>query len=236
MNQPHADHGRIVLASLDYTVTCHEWDGTIIWRRCFEQPFVACPARWSHLLILVGHTGTIDACHPETSNVIGEVARAARIASTPVLAKVTSLIATAAGTLIQLAADGQIDEATDLSARCVATPLPAARYRISRKPGWSSLSHTARAGFEAERSTLRVIVHVLIDDPLVAEVDKLPDPEHQYVLRRNPWRRDGKRLTTTVEGVTIVLHPWHRITCSELLDEGSDQRPSQLLTVFRDEH
>jgi len=36
--------------------------------------------------------------------------------------------------------------------------------------------------------------------------------------------------------VTTVLYPWHRITYIELLDEESDQRPSQLVTVVRDEH
>jgi len=57
---------RIVLASLDGTVTCLQWNGTIIGRRCFEHTFVASPIRWSNLLILVGNAGTIDACVPMT--------------------------------------------------------------------------------------------------------------------------------------------------------------------------
>ncbi len=82
---------------------------------------------------------------------------------------------------------------------------------------------------------LRVMVHVLNDDPFVAEVDKLSDPQHQCVFLRKPRRHDGKR-PTTAEGVTTVLYPWHRITFIDLLHEESNQRPSQLLTVFRDEH
>jgi hypothetical protein len=65
-NWPHADNERIVLASLDGTVTCLQWNGTIIGRRCFEQTFVASPIRWSNLLILVGNAGTIHACVPMT--------------------------------------------------------------------------------------------------------------------------------------------------------------------------
>jgi hypothetical protein len=82
----------------------------------------------------------------------------------------------------------------------------------------------------------RVVAHVLNDDPFVAEVDKPPDPQHQSVFLRNPRRLDGERLTTTAQRVITVLYPWHRITYIELLDVGSDQRPSQLVTVVRDEH
>jgi len=82
----------------------------------------------------------------------------------------------------------------------------------------------------------RVVAHVLNDDPFVAEVDKPPDPQHQSVLLRNPRRLDGERLTTTASRVTTVLYPCHRITYIELLNEVSDQRPSQLVTVVRDEH
>ena len=81
----------------------------------------------------------------------------------------------------------------------------------------------------------RVVAHVLNDDPFVAEVAIPPDPQHQSVLLRNPRRLDGERLTTAQRVIT-VLYPWHRITYIELLDEGSDQRPSQLVTVVRDEH
>jgi hypothetical protein len=82
----------------------------------------------------------------------------------------------------------------------------------------------------------RVIAHVLNDDPFVADLAIPPDPQHQSVLLRNPRQLDGERLTTTASRVTTVLYPWHRITYIELLDEGSDQRPSQLVTVVRDEH
>jgi hypothetical protein len=44
---------------------------------------------------------------------------------------------------------------------------------------------------------LRVVAHVLNDDPFVAEVAILPYPQHQSVLLRNPRRLDGERLTTT---------------------------------------
>jgi len=80
---------------------------------------------------------------------------------------------------------------------------------------------------------IRVIVHVLNDDPFVAELATLPDPRDIYVVLRNPRRRDGKRLATLADGVTTILFPWQRITFIELLDEPKSQ-PDGLLTIFRD--
>lgn len=81
---------------------------------------------------------------------------------------------------------------------------------------------------------IRVIVHVLNDDPFVAELDALPDPRDIYVKLKHPRRRDGKRLATLTDGVTTILFPWQRITFIELLDEPGSQ-PDRLLTIFRDE-
>ncbi|MCX7624339.1 MAG: hypothetical protein RMK01_02890 [Thermomicrobium sp.] len=81
---------------------------------------------------------------------------------------------------------------------------------------------------------IRVVVHVLNEDPFVAELEGLPDPRDQYVVLRNPRRRDGKRLSTLTDGVTTILFPWHRVTFIELLDDPSG-RAERLLTIFRDE-
>ncbi|MCM8746681.1 hypothetical protein NET03_09080 [Thermomicrobium sp. CFH 73360] len=82
---------------------------------------------------------------------------------------------------------------------------------------------------------LRVIVHVMNDDPFVAEIDDLPDPRDSYLVLRNPRRRDGKRLPTIADGVTTILYPWHRITFIELLDTERSPAGEELLTIFRDD-
>jgi hypothetical protein len=81
---------------------------------------------------------------------------------------------------------------------------------------------------------IRAIVHVVNDDPFVAELETLPDPRDNYLVLKNPRRRDGKRLPTVMDGVTTILFPWQRITFVELLDEP-EVGPDRLLTVFRDE-
>jgi hypothetical protein len=81
---------------------------------------------------------------------------------------------------------------------------------------------------------IRAIVHVVKDDPFVAELETLPDPRDNYLVLKNPRRRDGKRLPTVMDGVTTILFPWQRITFVELLDEP-EVGPDRLLTVFRDE-
>ncbi|MCX2726126.1 hypothetical protein OO015_01235 [Thermomicrobium sp. 4228-Ro] len=81
---------------------------------------------------------------------------------------------------------------------------------------------------------IRVIVHVLNDDPFIAELETLPDPRDHYLKLKHPRRRDGKRLPTLTDSVTTILFPWQRITFIELLDEPEPQ-PEGLLTIFRDE-
>ncbi len=81
---------------------------------------------------------------------------------------------------------------------------------------------------------IRIIVHVVNDDPFLAEIEALPDPRDNYVVLKHPRRRDGKRLPTLAEGVTTILFPWSRITFIEVLDEPREPQ-ERLLTVFRDD-
>ena len=37
-----------------------------------------------------------------------------------------------------------------------------------------------------------VIVHVMGEDPFLAELEELPDPTHQSIALMNPRRRDNK--------------------------------------------
>lgn len=68
---------------------------------------------------------------------------------------------------------------------------------------------------------MRVIVHVLNEDPVLADIDDLPDPKDNCLVARNPRKRDGNKLPLLAEGVRTVIYPWTRITFVEILDETS---------------
>lgn len=81
--------------------------------------------------------------------------------------------------------------------------------------------------------SIRVVVHVYNDDPFVAEMDELPDPKDNFVLLRNPRRRDGKALNLLTEGATAFLYPWTRITFIEVLEGTSAQE--SIVGFFRED-
>lgn len=67
---------------------------------------------------------------------------------------------------------------------------------------------------------VRVILHVLNEEAVIADLDSLPDPQDNCVVARNPRKRDGKRLPMLAEGVNTVIYPWSRLTFIEVLDSS----------------
>lgn len=64
---------------------------------------------------------------------------------------------------------------------------------------------------------LSVLVHIVNEDPVAAELDEMPDSKDQIVIIRNPRRRDGKELHYLDEDVTTMIIPWHRINFIQVL-------------------
>lgn len=69
-----------------------------------------------------------------------------------------------------------------------------------------------------------VLVHIVNEDPIVLDVDDLPDPADQYLIGMNPRYRDGKDVSYVQQDVTTILFPWHRITFVELLPSEEEDR------------
>jgi hypothetical protein len=62
-----------------------------------------------------------------------------------------------------------------------------------------------------------VIVHVMGEDPFVAELEELPDPSDQSVILTNPRRRDNKPLYYLERETMSVIYPLHRINFIEVM-------------------
>ncbi|MBN1122506.1 MAG: hypothetical protein JXJ17_15625 [Anaerolineae bacterium] len=63
----------------------------------------------------------------------------------------------------------------------------------------------------------RIQVHVAGDDPVVLEVEDLPNPSDQFVMGMNPQRRDGKEVSYILREVNQVIFPWWRINFVQIL-------------------
>lgn len=75
-----------------------------------------------------------------------------------------------------------------------------------------------------------VLMHVSNEDPIVAEVDRLPEPTDTCIIVNNPRRRDNKELHNILPEVTKVLYPMHRVHFIEVLPSKGDD---DLVLPFR---
>jgi hypothetical protein len=77
-----------------------------------------------------------------------------------------------------------------------------------------------------------VIIHLANMDPILAEMDTLPDPQGSYVVCCNPRARDGKHLAFVEPDCTRFIFPWHRISFIETFPSEEDQ--TRVETFFRE--
>ena len=65
--------------------------------------------------------------------------------------------------------------------------------------------------------TLTVIVHLTNEEPILCELEELPNSQDQIVLLSNPRMRDGKELKFLEEDVSRIIVPWHRVNFVQVL-------------------
>jgi hypothetical protein len=66
--------------------------------------------------------------------------------------------------------------------------------------------------------TLDIIIHLTNEDPILAEMEELPDPTHQCIVVTNPRRRDNRPLHYVTEGAASFVFPWNRISFIEIME------------------
>jgi hypothetical protein len=73
----------------------------------------------------------------------------------------------------------------------------------------------------------RIQVHIANEEPIVLDVDDLPQPTDQFVIGMNPQRRDGKQVDFILREVNQVIIPWWRIHHIQVLpSEGAEEVPT----------
>jgi hypothetical protein len=65
--------------------------------------------------------------------------------------------------------------------------------------------------------SVTAIVHVNNEEPIMCEMDEIPQPTDQVVKMINPRRPDGKEVFFLDENVSVVLMPWHRINLVQVM-------------------
>jgi hypothetical protein len=68
-----------------------------------------------------------------------------------------------------------------------------------------------------------VIVHLLNEDPVVGEIEELPDSQAQSLTLSNVRRRDGREVSYVLPETSQVIYPWIRIHCVEVLPTEAEK-------------
>jgi hypothetical protein len=67
-------------------------------------------------------------------------------------------------------------------------------------------------------------IHLMNEEPIVAEVEALPAPDDNLILAMNPRQRDGKDLRFLAPNVTTVLLPVSRVIYIQVLPSTEEER------------
>jgi hypothetical protein len=78
-----------------------------------------------------------------------------------------------------------------------------------------------------------VIIHVVGEDPILAEMEDLPKPSDQFVEFTNPRRRDGKPIAYVTTGAKAFLLPWHRLSFVEVMTTETERE--EVVEFFRED-
>jgi len=78
---------------------------------------------------------------------------------------------------------------------------------------------------------LKVILHIQNEDPVLGEIDSLPQPVDTSIVIHNPTRKDGKDLHYIDASVTAVIWPIARINFIEILPSGEED---EIITFVRE--
>ena len=71
---------------------------------------------------------------------------------------------------------------------------------------------------------IEVILHILNQDPIVAEIDELPQPTDQIIKVSNPRYKDGRDLHFLDHGVSTVLWPLNQLTFIEIMPGDAEDK------------
>jgi hypothetical protein len=71
---------------------------------------------------------------------------------------------------------------------------------------------------------VQVLIHIANEDPILAEIERLPATTDTCIIVLNPRARDNKDLRYLAPNVTQVLWPLSRVTFIEVLPTSDEEK------------
>jgi hypothetical protein len=77
-----------------------------------------------------------------------------------------------------------------------------------------------------------VIIHLMNEDPVLAELERMPEGDDTTVTALYPRRTDGKPITYLSDGAAAVIFPMHRVSSIEVVSTGAAEEEE--VTFYRE--
>jgi len=68
-----------------------------------------------------------------------------------------------------------------------------------------------------------IIIHPTGEEPIIGEVEQLPEPTDISIVINSPRKLDGKELHYLSENVLTVIWPLHRLNFIEILPSKGEE-------------
>lgn len=79
-----------------------------------------------------------------------------------------------------------------------------------------------------------VILHILNEDAIVADMEDLPDPAATYFTCSNLRKKDGKPVSYVTPGAKTFIFPWSRVSFIEVMQSAEEKR--EVVDFFRENY
>ncbi|MBN1287793.1 MAG: hypothetical protein JXB47_20505 [Anaerolineae bacterium] len=76
-----------------------------------------------------------------------------------------------------------------------------------------------------------LLLHIANEEPIMIDVEKMPEPTDTCIVGMNPRKRDGKEVHYILAEVTTVIFPWHRVTFVEVMPGEEEE---EILSFVRE--
>ena len=70
---------------------------------------------------------------------------------------------------------------------------------------------------------IQVILHISNEEPIIGDIDDLPQPEDSVLMINNPRKRDGKDIPYLSADATTVIWPWSKINFLEIVTTEAEE-------------
>jgi hypothetical protein len=76
-----------------------------------------------------------------------------------------------------------------------------------------------------------LLIHMSGEEPVMAEVEELPQKTDTVIFCTNPRRRDGKELHYVLAEVRTIIVPIQRVNFIEIMPSGAEE---EIISPFAD--